>query len=255
MKKFDFDACPVCDGELYINRLSCKDCNSEFPVEKNISKYDLLAAEQKEFLETFLRNRGNIKTVGEDLHLSYPTVKKRLDNLLVSLGFEQPLEYKEEVTLDMNAFGKIDFNSNDPSEIIRRKIYENGGSVVITLLDGKPCRIVASRDGRSFTSDKLNKHQLSFDYSVFNYIVNLLKHSPQYRAPKGNGHGKEDKVGCGRCTEDTIVGTVAIKYFKKPYGASTFDPTFVLAAMLDWANIAINQRGFVSLHPNYIKSL
>lgn len=255
MRKFDFEICPVCKGGLYINRLSCKICNSEFPVDKTISKYDLLSAEQREFLETFLRNRGNIKNVGEDLHISYPTVKRRLEDLLVNLGLEEPIKHDGEVRLDMNTFGEIDFNSIVPSEIVRRKIYENGGSVVISLLDGKPCRIVASADGKSFTSDKLNKYQISFNYSVFNHIVDLLKHSTQYRAPKGNGHGKEDKVGYGKCTEDTIVGTVAIKYFEKQYGASTYDPTFVLAAMLDWAGIAINQRGFVSLHPNYVAKL
>lgn len=252
MKKFDFETCPVCKGELYINRLSCKNCKSEFPVDKSISKYDLLSVDQKDFLETFLRNRGNIKTVGENLHISYPTVKRRLNDLLVSLGLEDTDENISEIVLDMKTFGKIDYDSNAPSEIIRRKLYENGGSVVIPLLDGKPCRILASTDGKSFTSDKLNRHQLSFDYSVFNCIVDLLKSSKQYKAPKGNGHGKEDKVGYGKCTEDTIVGTVAINYFKKQYGESTYDPTFVLAAMLDWAGIANNQRGFVSLNPNYV---
>lgn len=92
MREFDFKNCPVCKGELYINRLSCINCKSEFPVDKPISKYDLLPNEQKEFLETFLRNRGNIKTVGEDLHISYPTVKRRLEDLLVNLGLEEPEE-------------------------------------------------------------------------------------------------------------------------------------------------------------------
>ena len=255
MKNFSFKTCPVCDGELYIHRLSCKNCESEFPIDKPLSKYDLLPDEQKEFLETFLQSRGNIKTVGEALHISYPTVKRRLDELLVNLGFEEPNKNDCEVGLDMAAFGNIDFNSTVPSDIIRRKIYENGGAVVISLLDGKQCRIVTSADGRSFTSDKLNNYKIAFEYSVFNHIVDLLKQSKNYRAPKGNGHGKEDKVGYGKCTEDTIVGTVAIKYFCKQYGESTYDPTFVLAAMLDWAGIGINQRGFVSLHPNYIAKL
>ena len=255
MKDFDFETCPVCEGELRINRLSCQNCKSEFPVDRPMSKYDLLSNEKREFLETFLRKRGNIKMVGEELNISYPTVKRRLEELLVYLGLEESKEEECEVLLDMNTFGRIDFDSTDPAEIVRRKIYENGGSVVIKLLDGKPCRIVASADGRSFTSDKLNKYQIRYEYSVFNCIVDLLKNSRNYRAPKGNGHGKEDKVGYGKCTEDTIVGTIAIKYLRKEYGASTYDPVFVLAAMLDWAGIAMNQRGFMTLHPNYIAKM
>jgi hypothetical protein len=255
MNKFDFESCPVCQGELYVSRQVCKNCKAEFPVEKTISKFDLLTGEQKEFLEAFLKNRGNIKIIGEELKISYPTVKKRLDDLLKKLGYAEEQEKLCEVKLDMNTFGEIDYNSTIPSEIIRRKIYENGGSIVISLLDGKQCRVIASVDGKSFTSDKLNNYKLSLNYSVFNDIVDLLKSSQQYRAPKGNGHGKEDKVGYGKCTEDTIVGTVAVNYFKKKYGESTYDPTFVLAAMLDWAGIGINQRGFVSLNPNYISKL
>ena len=62
-------------------------------------------------------------------------------------------------------------------------------------------------------------------------------------------------MGYGKCTEDTIVGTIATKYFGKEQGESTYDPTFVIAAVLEWAEIAINQRGFVSLNPKYIAKL
>jgi hypothetical protein len=155
----------------------------------------------------------------------------------------------------MKLFGKANYDNLSASEIVRKKLLENGGTVTISLLDGKPCKVIASSDGKSFASDKLNDYKLVFEYSVFDYVVDLLKNSNQFRAPKGNGHGKEDKVGRGRCTEDTIVGTIAIKYFQKKHGESTYDPTFVIAAILDWAEIAINQRGFVSLNPKYIAKL
>ena len=252
MSNFDFSKCPVCDGELKISRLTCSNCHAEYPTDKQISYFDTLSAQQKEFLEVFLKSRGNIKMVGEQLHISYPTVIRRLDDLLCKLGLNEIEEKNEEVNLDMRLFGKVNYDSVLPSEIMRRKLFDNKGTVNISLLDGKMCKIVASSDGNTFTSDKLNNHKLSFKYTVFDDIVELLKNSKDYRAPKGNAHGKEDKVGYGKCTENTIVGTVAIKYFEKEYGESTYDPTFVLAAMLEWAEIAINQRGFVSLSPQYI---
>ena len=253
MSKLDFNVCPVCEKKLYISRLSCPHCKSEYPIEKSISGFDVLSLQQKEFLEVFLKSRGNIKIVGEQLQISYPTVTKRLDDLLASLGLDEKED--TEVIVDMRLFGKVNYDSVSASEIVRRKLFESKGIITISLLDGKPCKIIASSDGKSFTSDKLNDYKLVLEYRVFDDVVELLKHSNQFRAPKGNGHGKEDKVGYGKCTEDTIVGTIATKYFRKEKGASTYDPTFVIAAVLEWAGIAINQRGFVSLNPQYIDKL
>lgn len=255
MSKLDFNICPVCENKLHISRLACPNCKAEYPTEKNLSVFESLSPQQKEFLEVFLKSRGNIKMVGEQLQISYPTVTKRLDDLLISLGLAENEEENTEVIVDMRLFGKVNYDSVVASEIVRRKLFENKGAITISLLDGKPCRIIASSDGKSFTSDKLNDFKLAFDYSVFDCVVELLKNSNQFRAPKGNGHGKEDKVGYGKCTEDTIVGTIATRYFGKEQGESTYDPTFVIAAVLDWADIAINQRGFVALNPQYIAKL
>lgn len=133
------------------------------------------------------------------------------------------------------------------SDIIRRKLLENDGIVTISLLDKKLCTIVATDGGNAFTSDKLNKHKLKFDFTVFDVIVDLLKESPQHRARKGNAHGKEDKVGYGKCTSDTVVGAIAVHYFGKSQGESCFDPVFVLAAVMDWAGVATNMRGYIQL--------
>lgn len=251
MKEFNFKKCPVCNGELSAIRLICNDCKSEYSVSKPFSKYDFLSDEQKEFLECFLKNKGNIKTVGEELNISYPTVKRKLNNLLDALNLNTSKE-DEPMKFDKNKFGNINYKSNVPSEIIRRKLYENNGVVTISLLDGKPCTIFASSDGKTFVSDKLTQKTFPFSYSVFDVIVDLLLKSNNYSAPKGNGHGKEDKVGYGKCTDDTVMGAIAINYFKKSYGESTYDPVFVLAAMLDWAGIASNNRGYISLTADYL---
>lgn len=255
MSKLDFNLCPVCENKLHISRLSCSNCKAEYPTEKNISVFEFLSSQQKEFLEAFLKSRGNIKMVGEQLQISYPTVTKRLDDLLISLGLSENEEEHTEVIVDMRLFGKVNYDSVAASEMVRRKLFDNKGTITISLLDGKPCKIIASSDGKSFTSDKLNNFKLVLDYRVFDCVVELLKKSNQFRAPKGNGHGKEDKVGYGKCTEDTIVGTIAIKYFGKEKGESTYDPTFVIAAVMEWAEIANNQRGFVSLNPKYVAKL
>ena len=175
MPKFDFNRCPVCENKLHISRLSCSNCKAEYPTEKSISLFETLSPQQKEFLEIFLKSRGNIKMVGEQLQISYPTVTKRLDELLSSLGLIETEEKHLEVNIDMKFLEKVNHNSLVPSEIMRRKLYENNGTITIPLLDGKLCKIIASSDGKTFTSDKLNNYKLSFDYSVFDCIVELLK--------------------------------------------------------------------------------
>ena len=131
------------------------------------------------------------------------------------------------------------------SDIVREKLLESGGTAVISLQRGEPCTIILVDKGRAITSDKLNGFR--YELSVFDVIVELLQHSPQGKARKGNSRGPEDKVGRGRCTADTVVGTIAIHYFGKKPGESCFDPVFVLATVLEWAGIAKNGRGYVQL--------
>jgi hypothetical protein len=40
---------------------------------------------------------------------------------------------------------------------------------------------------------------------------------------------------------------IATQYYDKEIGESTFDPLFVLAAMLEWAGIAENGWGYLRL--------
>ncbi len=78
--------CPACNATMNITELRCSKCSTKvqgnFPMNKLIS----LSEEDREFLMTFLRSRGNIKEVQERMGISYPTVKNRLDKLLTVLG-------------------------------------------------------------------------------------------------------------------------------------------------------------------------
>ena len=252
MNTLQFDKCPACGGALYTAKVACENCKAEFPVTQPLSRYDTLSAPLCAFLDCFLKNQGNIKAVGEELGISYPTVKRRLDQLLNALDLTEKNQ-SEPVHLDPSAFGPVYQDSNIPSEIVRYKLFAAGGAVTIPLLDGKPCQIIANLEGKTFVSDKLSQKTFSMEYTVFDTIVQLLLNSKNYIAPKGNGHGKADKVGYGKCTEDTVMGAIAVKYFRKQYGESTYDPVFVLAAVLDWAGIATNQRGYLTLTPAYLE--
>jgi hypothetical protein len=80
--------CPVCQGEMEIRELECKSCDLQVRGHFGRgSRFDQLNPEQSGFLEIFLRSRGILRDVESALGISYPTVRARLDGLLLALGF------------------------------------------------------------------------------------------------------------------------------------------------------------------------
>jgi hypothetical protein len=47
-----------------------------------------LNKEELSFVETFIRVYGNIKEMEKELNVSYPTVKKMLEQVVTKMGFE-----------------------------------------------------------------------------------------------------------------------------------------------------------------------
>lgn len=238
--------CPVCNGKLKLSRLVCPDCSAEYPADRLLSPYDDLSREDSEFLKVFLTCRGNMKDVQAACGISYPTAKKRLDALLAALSF---VDENEEETVDMSIFMNKQTDSVRASDIVRNKLYENGGQATVYSITGKPYTIKANPDGKTFSSEVL-PIKPNYDYSVFDVIVEkLLIKQPNYRARKGNA--RNYRLGIGECTEDTVAGTIGFHYFGKSVGSAVANPVFVFAAILDWAGIAHNCRGYIELTADY----
>lgn len=133
------------------------------------------------------------------------------------------------------------------SERIREKLHSCGGCAVVRSVNGKEYRIEALRDKRYFFCRELPKNP-PYEYRVFDVIVELLVQQGG-RARKGNG--RNYRLGYGACTDDTVVGAIGRNYAGKNTGDSVFDPVFVLAAVLEWAGIAENGRGYIQLTAGY----
>lgn len=73
---------------MLITRLSCSHCQSKLEGEFTGCKFCRLPAEQREFIEVFIKCRGNIKDVEKELGISYPTVRNRLDGAIEALGYQ-----------------------------------------------------------------------------------------------------------------------------------------------------------------------
>ena len=86
--------CPICQSDLKVTKLQCTSCNTEISGEFQLSKFSYLSKEHLYFIEVFIKNKGNIKQIEKELGISYPTVKRNLDEVIVSLGYEVSSEEK-----------------------------------------------------------------------------------------------------------------------------------------------------------------
>ena len=78
--------CPNCGDEMVITSYRCTNCYTEVSGEFEMDNFARLDKEDKEFIELFLQKRGSIKDVGEEIGISYPTVRNRIDKLVAKLG-------------------------------------------------------------------------------------------------------------------------------------------------------------------------
>ncbi|XMB87035.1 DUF2089 domain-containing protein [Mycoplasmatota bacterium WC44] len=80
--------CPVCNDLLYVTELECESCSTKIKGEFYLSKFSYLTKEQLYFVEVFIKNKGNIKAIEKEMSISYPTVKKSLDDVVAALGYD-----------------------------------------------------------------------------------------------------------------------------------------------------------------------
>ena len=78
--------CPNCGDQMVITSYRCNNCYTEVHGEFEIDSFSRLDKEDKEFIELFLQKRGSIKDVGEEIDISYPTVRNRIDKIVAKLG-------------------------------------------------------------------------------------------------------------------------------------------------------------------------
>ena len=78
--------CPNCGDQMVITSYRCNSCFTEVHGEFEVDSFSRLDKEDKEFIELFLQKRGSIKDVGEEIGISYPTVRNRIDKIVAKLG-------------------------------------------------------------------------------------------------------------------------------------------------------------------------
>jgi len=80
--------CPVCHDDLHVTRLACPSCGVVLEGQFALDRLCRLSPEQRHFVELYLRCEGKLNRLQEELGLSYPTVRSRLDEVIRALGYE-----------------------------------------------------------------------------------------------------------------------------------------------------------------------
>jgi hypothetical protein len=82
-----------------------------------------LTAEQLHFVEVFLRCEGKIKRVEDELGLSYPTVRSRLEEVIRALGYEvgeeQEAEYGDHRQEVLERLARQEISSEEAFRILQ----------------------------------------------------------------------------------------------------------------------------------------
>jgi hypothetical protein len=80
--------CPICGESLAVTRLHCRHCDTAVEGQFALGRLYQLSPDQLRFVETFIRCEGKINRVEQEMGLSYPAVRARLNDVIRSLGYE-----------------------------------------------------------------------------------------------------------------------------------------------------------------------
>ncbi|MCB9149562.1 MAG: DUF2089 domain-containing protein [Caldilineaceae bacterium] len=92
------EQCPSCGGNVEVTRISCTRCETEVTGRFELCRFCRLPPESVQFLEVFIKNRGNVKEMERELGISYWTIRSRINELIAELGFEVEAEQEEDIT-------------------------------------------------------------------------------------------------------------------------------------------------------------
>ena len=80
--------CPYCGGAMAVTRMSCAHCKVSIDAAFPMARLATLPVEHQRFIEMFVLSGGNLKEIAEQVGVSYPTIRSRLDKVIEALRSE-----------------------------------------------------------------------------------------------------------------------------------------------------------------------
>ena len=242
--------CPRCNEKLIATRLSCSKCELELNGDFPLSKFEYLSADELSFVESFLKAKGNFKTIQIEREMSYPAVKKKFNEILYILNLS-PIKSEERNEATMITSSNRPIHNTDSLVVrkIKEKLNKSDGRASIPLYNGDLCEIGFDLNGKGLVSPKIPvPNQLTWE--VFEAAVEVVIQN-EGKVIKGKARSGA-KLGSDDLPLDSLEGYIAHKVHGVEIGKAAFGPGFVVAAILDWAEVCNNERGFVTIKHGFM---
>ena len=110
--------CPYCYGLMEVERFGCKSCNITVEGAFQMPRLLRLKPDQLEFVERFVLASGSLKEAAQELGVSYPTVRNRLDQIIETLQGKIASE-QERMAEVMDALEEGKITADEAAELIK----------------------------------------------------------------------------------------------------------------------------------------
>lgn len=105
--------CPSCSSPLLVTQLTCTSCGTGIVGQFQLNPFFQLSTESLRFLESFIRNRGNVKEMARSSGESYWTIRRQLEEIIAEMGFDpekisEPGANPRRTILEQLSRGEID---------------------------------------------------------------------------------------------------------------------------------------------------
>ena len=74
--------CPSCNNKLHVTQLACESCETTVGGQFELPLLSQLTQEEQDFILQFFLYSGSLKQMAQQMNISYPTVRNKLDNMI-----------------------------------------------------------------------------------------------------------------------------------------------------------------------------
>ena len=111
--------CPYCGTAMAMAQMTCEPCGVSITAAFPMSRLASLPVEHQRFIEMFVLSSGNLKEIAEQVGVSYPTIRSRLDKVIELLRAEIAKTQRVRGNL-LDAVEPGKTNAEDAAKLIKR---------------------------------------------------------------------------------------------------------------------------------------